>query len=77
VLGPLPTIYRIVVFACALVACVGVGAWLASMLPGAMLGTRGAGIGAVFGALLAVLLLYPFDRPRSGAPVRVRARHRR
>ena len=76
-LGPLPTIYRIVVIACALVTCVGVGAWLAAMLPGPMLAGGGAGLGAVFGALLAVLLVHPVDRPRSSAPVRIRARRRR
>lgn len=76
-LGPLPTVYRVVVIACALVACVGVGAWLASVLPGPMLATGGAGVGALFGALLALLLIYPFDGPRPNAAIRVRARHRR
>jgi len=77
VLGPLPTIYRIVVIACALVTCIGVGAWLAAKLPGEGLAGSGAGIGAALGALLAVLLVREF-RPRARAvPVRARARHRR
>ena len=72
-LGPLPTIYRIVVIGCALVTCIGVGAWLATMLPGPMLAGGGAGVGAGFGALLALVLVHDFQR----TPVRVRTRHRR
>ena len=75
-LGPLPTIYRIVVIACALVVCVGVGAWLAATLPGPRLAGRGAMLGAGFGALLAMLLVHDFRHQHAGAPVRVRTRHR-
>ena len=75
-LGPLPTIYRIVVIACALVVCVGVGAWLAATLPGPMLAGGGAMLGAGFGALLAMLLVHDFRHQHTGPPVRVRTRHR-
>ena len=72
-LGPLPTLYRVIVSACAFLACVGVGAWLANMLPGPLLAGAGAGIGAGIGAVAALLLTHRF--PHQGAePHHVRLR---
>ena len=63
-LGPLPTLYRVVVSTCALVVFVGVGAWLAETLPGPLLAGAGAGIGAGIGMVVALLLTRNFE-PRS------------
>jgi hypothetical protein len=77
-LGPLPAIYRIAVIACALIVCIGVGAWLAAKVSDASLVGQGAWIGAGFGAVLALLLVHDVDRPSARpAPARARARHRR
>jgi len=71
VLGPLPPLHRWVVTTLALVACIGVGAWLGSTLPVAMLAQTGATIGALAGAVVVLLLLHePSSPPRS-------VRHRR
>ena len=75
-LGPLPTMYRIVVIACTLVVCMGVGAWVASRLSDANLAAQGAWVGAGFGAVLALLLVHDVDRSGPRA-VPARARHRR
>lgn len=76
-LGPLPTLYRVIVSASALLACIGVGAWLANMLPGPLLAGAGAGIGAGCGAVAALLLTHQFGH-HEAAPhrVRLRGRHR-
>jgi hypothetical protein len=64
VLGPLPTIYRVVVSVCALAVCVGLGAWLTSLLPGPFLAPAGAGIGAAPGVVAVSLLLHDSGHPR-------------
>jgi hypothetical protein len=64
VLGPLPTIYRIIVSVCALAACAGLGAWLTSRLPGSFLAPTGAGIGAAIGVVAVLLLLHDSDHDR-------------
>ena len=71
-LGPLPTLYRVVVATCAVLACVGVGAWVAGTLPGPLLAGAGAGIGAGFGAVAALLLTHRFGH--DGTPHRVHLR---
>ena len=63
-LGPLPPLYRLIVSVLALLAFVGVGAWLAFTLPIAAM------IGAMLGALVVLGMLHE-DAPR---PSRVRAR---
>ena len=75
VLGPLPTVYRWLISAIALLVCIGLGAWLAYLLPIPLLARAGAGIGAALGVVVVVLLLHEFG---SGHPerARVRARHR-
>jgi hypothetical protein len=73
VLGPLPPFYRIVVSLCALLACVGIGAWLAYVLPVTAVASTGAGIGLGIGAIVVILLLHDFD-DRGGHPHRVRVR---
>ncbi len=57
-LGPLPMIYRWIVGALALLACVGVGAWLAFALPVPLLAPAGAAIGGALGVLVVVALLH-------------------
>lgn len=70
-LGPLPPLYRWVVYVLALLTCVGLGAWAAWSLPGPLLAPAGAGIGAAVG--VAVVALLRNDRaPRLR---RVRSRH--
>jgi hypothetical protein len=78
VLGPLPPIYRLIVSACALGACVGLGAWLTWTLPGPLLAPAGAGIGAGIGMVATLLLLHDFHRRNQRAKhVHVRThRHR-
>jgi hypothetical protein len=60
VLGPLPTLYRVVVSTCALLGCVGLGAWLAFTLPVPLLASAGAGIGAGIGVVVMLLLTHDF-----------------
>ena len=62
-LGPLPPLYRWIVCVLALVACVGVGAWLAAMLPVPFVATSGAVIGAALGVVLVMLVLHDGDGP--------------
>ena len=69
-LGPLPPLYRIVVSVLALLAFVGVGAWLALRLPVAVLAPTGAMVGAMLGAVVVLGMLHE-DAP----PARVRRRH--
>jgi hypothetical protein len=63
-LGPLPTLHRVVVGALTLLACAGLGAWLAFKLPVPLLVPGGAVVGASLGVLATVLLLA--HRPRDG-----------
>ncbi len=72
-LGPLPPLYRWLVGAVTLLACVFVGAWLAATLPVPLLAPAGAGIGAALGVVAVVALLHS---QASGRPVRARQRHR-
>ncbi|MGZ4444894.1 MAG: hypothetical protein ACXVXC_17160 [Nocardioidaceae bacterium] len=72
-LGPLPTVHRVVVTICALLAGVGLGAWLPKVLPVTMLASTGAGIGFGVGAI-AVLLLLHDPGHHDGHPQRVRVR---
>ena len=79
-LGPLPTVYRIVVAVCALLAFVGLGAWVTFAFSGPLLASMGAGIGAALGVLVTVALLHDFTRRAPVRPVRtarVHARHAR
>ena len=69
-LGPLPPLYRLIVSVLALLAFVGVGAWLAFTLPVAVIAPTGAMIGAVLGALVVLGMLHEDAPP----PSRVRAR---
>lgn len=76
-LGPLPTLYRVIVSVCALLAFVGLGAWLAVTLPVPLLASAGAGIGAGIGAVAVLLLVHDFEQHRTAHRVRLRApRHR-
>ena len=72
-LGPLPAGYRIIVSVCALLACVGLGAWLASTLPVPLLAGVGASIGAGIGVVAVLLLTHDF-RHHGAGPQRVRMR---
>ena len=74
-LGPLPTLYRVVVALCALAAFVGVGAWLAARLPVDAVASTGAGIGLGIGAV-AVLLLLRDTEHHDGHRERVRVHSR-
>lgn len=69
-LGPLPPLYRLIVSVLALLAFVGVGAWLAFTLPIAVIAPTGAMIGAMLGALVVLGMLHE-DAPR---PSHARAR---
>lgn len=59
-LGPLPTLYRVIVSVCAVLACVGLGAWLAHTLPIPLVAGAGAGIGAGIGVVVVLLLTRDF-----------------
>lgn len=72
-LGPLPTLYRVIVSVCALLACVGLGAWLAFALPVPLLAGAGAGIGAGIGVVTVLLLTHDFAHHHA-APHHVRIR---
>ena len=66
-LGPLPPLHRWVVGLLAVVACVGLGAWLAAVTPIPLLPRAGAGVGAALGAVVVALLLHHHDGPRTGS----------
>lgn len=72
-IGRLPRLYRWRTVAIALVACVGVGAWLAASTPVPVVAPVGALVGGLAGALLAFVLLHDFSHHRAH-PVRVRRR---
>ncbi|MGZ4437167.1 MAG: hypothetical protein ACXVYY_20240 [Oryzihumus sp.] len=57
-LGPLPTKYRLVVTLCALVAFMGLGAWVAYTLDLPVVVGVGAEIGAALGAIAAAVLVH-------------------
>ena len=73
-LGPLPPLYRLVVSVLALLAFVGVGAWLAFTLPVAVLAPTGAMIGAMLGALVVLGMLHE-DTPPERSSSRARRHH--
>jgi hypothetical protein len=70
VLGPLPKLYRVIVFAVALVLFVGGGAWAALVLPYEILVSAGASIGLAIGVLCAVWLVHDPHGPAT--PQRVK-----
>lgn len=72
-LGPLPPFYRVFVALCALLVFVGIGAWLAAVLPVSTVASTGAGIGLGIGAIVVILLLHDFD-DRGSRRQRVRVR---
>lgn len=72
-LGPLPTIYRVLVTVSAVLAFMGLGAWLSYMLPGPFLAPAGAGIGAGIGVVAVLLLLHDFEHQHQERPVRARS----
>jgi hypothetical protein len=74
VLGPLPPLHRVLVSLLVLVACAGVGAWLAYTLPIPLVAPTGAAIGAVLGGGVVALLLHD-GRHRPAAPARGRRLH--
>jgi hypothetical protein len=76
VLGPLPTIYKVVVFGCALAAFVGIGAWVSYLLPESFLVAVGASIGAGIGIVAGLLLLHDFHHHTGSERVRVRSARR-
>lgn len=71
-LGPLPLLYRCLVFVAALVICMGVGAWVAFVLPYPIVVAKGASVGLVLGGLLAFLLLHEFANLSAPQANRVR-----
>ena len=73
-LGPLPPLYRAVVALCALALFGGLGAWVSFRLDGPLLASTGAQLGAMVGALVALLLLHDFSQQRRLRPQH--ARHR-
>jgi hypothetical protein len=63
VLGPLPTLYRVVVTLAALLVFAAGGAWAAFVIPYPLLITVGASIGLAVGAVCAYLLVRPSAHP--------------
>lgn len=75
-LGPLPILYRVIVSVCALLAFIGLGAWLALALPVPLAGA-GAGIGAGIGVVAVLLLVHDFEQRGHADRVQLRTpRHR-
>jgi membrane protein YdbS with pleckstrin-like domain len=70
VLGPLPRLHRWIVCALALVACIGVGAWLAFTLPVPVLAGSGATVGAALGLVVVLLVLHDGEGPDRGTRAR-------
>lgn len=71
VLGPLPPLHRFLVSLLALVACIGLGAWLAVTLPVPLIAPAGAAIGAGLGLVLVTLVLHDHG-PRAARTRRTR-----
>jgi ABC-type Fe3+-siderophore transport system permease subunit len=77
VLGPLPAIYRVIVAVCAVLAFIGLGAWLAYTLPIPLQAPAGAGIGAGIGVVAVLGILHDFHHRHPPAHhVRARAYRR-
>ncbi len=72
-LGPLPTLYRVVVCVFAFLTFVGVGVWLAWLLPDSSIASIGASLGAGLGIVAVLLLLHDGRDPDHPGRVRVRA----
>ena len=68
-LGPLPTFYRVIVSACALVSFIGIGAWLGFLMPVTALLPVGTGAG--LGVVAIMLLIHDSEHTRP----RARSRH--
>ena len=60
--------YRALVCLCALLAFIGLGVWVATMLPAVTLPLSGAGIGAGLGLVATLLLLHYSDPPSNRRP---------
>lgn len=76
--GPLPVVHRVVVSVSALLACVGVGAWLGHTLPAPMVVSTGVVLGALLGLAVTALALHgssPHQPRAQRVPVHSR-RHR-
>lgn len=72
-LGPLPTLYRVVVCALAFLAFVGLGVWLARLMPDSALASVGTSLGAGLGIVVVLLLRHDARDRRDHARARVRA----
>lgn len=66
-LGPLPTLYRVIVSVCVLLSFVGIGAWVGHLMPDTVLASAGTGVGAGLGVGVALLLLH-YAHPHSHNP---------
>jgi hypothetical protein len=75
VLGPLPTLYRLLVSVSVVAVFVGAGTWIAFVLPPSVLVSYGVSAGLVVGGVCAFLLVR--DSHHVAAPHRVRRPHRR
>lgn len=63
-LGPLHSLYRVIVAVCVLAASLGLGAWLSLALPEVFLGGAGIGLGAALGVIAVIVLLYEPPQPQ-------------
>ena len=72
-LGPLPTLYRVIVCVSAFVAFVGLGVWAAWLMHDTTLAAAGTGTGAALGIVVVLLLLHDAREPDVRSRVRVRA----
>lgn len=66
-LGPLPTLYRVIVATIALLAFVGIGVWITLVLPESFVPHMGASLGAGIGAIAVLLLLHDTHHPHGPA----------
>jgi hypothetical protein len=73
VLGPLPTLYKVVVCACALLSFVGLGVWFQHLMPDSLVASAGIGAGLGLGVVV-VLLLLNDTTPHNGRRAHARAR---
>jgi hypothetical protein len=74
VFGPLPPLHRLLLITTVLVVGVASGAWIAHFAAPAAASTAGAGLGAIAGLLLGVVLVHDFSH-HEHRPVRVLRRH--
>lgn len=72
-LGPLPTLYRVIVSAFAFLAFVGLGVWLAWLMPESALASAGTSLGAGLGIVVVLLLLHDARDRGDHGRARVRA----